>query len=226
MKKYTVLLADADGTILDFSAAEDKALRAACGAMDIAIDDAQAAKYKEINEALWRAFEREEVTQDELRHLRFARFFQWLGIDGDVREMGEQFVAALSLQADEIAGARAFLQAAASRVPVVVVTNGIASVQRSRFAISPLRQYLSGHVISGEVGFAKPDPRMIDRALEIVQAKPGDALMLGDAPSSDIAAAIAAGVDSCWYNPTGRKNPTAHMPTYEVRALDEVLQWL
>lgn len=226
MKKYDLLLADADGTILDFSAAEDKALYAACAAMEIEIDAAQAQQYKQINEALWRAFERREVTQEALKKLRFSQFFDWLGVQRDVDAMADAFVAALSLQTDEIDGARAFMREAAARVPVVIVTNGIASVQRSRFALSPLQQYVSGHVISGELGFAKPDPRMIEAGLAIANVPANRALMLGDAPSSDIAVANAAGVDSCWYNPDGRENPTAHRPTYEVRSLDEVLQWL
>lgn len=226
MKKYGVLLADADGTLLDFSKAEDRALKAACEAMGIAIGQAQAEQYKAINEALWKAFERGEVTQDALRVLRFERFLQALGSDGDAAEMGEHFVRALSLQTDEIDGALAFLRAASARVPVVIVTNGIASVQRSRLSLSPLRAYTAGHVISGELGFAKPDARMIQAALDIVQAAPQDALMLGDSLTSDIAAAHNAGVDSCWFNPQGLPNPGPLAPTYTVAHLREVLQWL
>lgn len=226
MRKYDALLVDADGTILDFAAAEDKALIQACRAMELEIDDAQAAEYKRINEDLWRAFERQEVTQDALRTLRFTRFFDWLGVQRDAAEMAEHYVEGLSQQTDEIEGADAFLREVARRMPIVVVTNGIASVQRSRFAKSPLGAYLNGHVISGEMGFAKPDPRMIGAALDIAAVPAGRALMLGDEPRSDIAAANAAGVDSCWYNPEGRENTTAHEPTYEVRTLAEVLQWL
>ena len=226
MKKYDALLVDADGTILDFAAAEDKALIQACRAMALEIDETQAAEYKRINEDLWRAFERREVTQDALRTLRFTRFFEWLGVERDAAEIAEHYVEGLSQQTDEIEGADAFLRDVAQRMPIVVVTNGIASVQRSRFAKSPLGAYLKGHVISGEMGFAKPDPRMIQAALDIAGVPAGQALMLGDEPRSDIAAANAAGVDSCWYNPEGRDNATGHVPTYEVRTLHEVLQWL
>ena len=115
---------------------------------------------------------------------------------------------------------------AAARVPVIVVTNGIASVQRSRFARTPMSRYFSGCVISGEVGFSKPDPRILFKALEMGGVAAERALMLGDEPTSDIAAARAAGVKSCWFNPTGRRNQAQHTPDFEVRALDEVLAWL
>ncbi len=226
MPKYTVLLADADGTLLDFHAAEGEAFRAVCAEMGIAPDDAKLAAYSRINDALWRAFERKEVTQAEIRVLRFSRFLDELGVERDVDAMAEGYVRALSLQAQEIAGARDFLREAAARVPVIIVTNGIASVQRSRFALSPLRRYVRDYVISGEAGFAKPDPRMIERALELAGVPGARALMLGDEPRSDIAAACAAGVDSCWYNPACRENDTPYKPTHEIRELGEALAWL
>ncbi len=226
MKLYNVLLVDADDTLLDFGLAEENALRAACADMGVSITDAHAARYKEINEALWRAFERREVTQEALRTLRFTRFFGEIGVTADVDAMAEAYIAALSLQAHEIDGAYDFLREAAARVPVIVVTNGIASVQRSRFALSRLKGFLSGHVISGEVGFAKPDPRMIERALSQVAVAGPRPLMLGDSLRSDIAAANAAGIASCWFNPAGHENNTPHTPTHEVRALSEVLEWL
>ena len=226
MPKYTLLLADADGTLLDFAAAEDKALKAAMAAVGVSITEQDASQYAAINQALWRAFERKEVTQPELRVLRFARFFEFLGVHKDAEETAERFTSALSLQADALEGAEAFLREAAARVPVVIVTNGIASVQRSRFGISPMRHHIRGYVISGEVGFAKPDPRMIDRALAIAEVPGARPLMLGDEPLSDIAAALNAGIDSCWFNPSGRENPTPYQPTHEIRELSEVLSWL
>lgn len=227
-KRYDCLLLDADGTIYDFSAAEDKALAAATAAMGLAIDAEQAAAYKRINEALWRAYERREVTQEALRVLRFEQFLEALGMAAthDAQEMADRFVQALGQQTDEIEGARAFMQEASARVPIIIVTNGIGQVQRSRFALSPLSRYMTGQVISGELGVAKPDPRMVHEALAIGGVSADRALMVGDVPASDIAAARAAGVDSCWFNPAGRANTTPHAPTYEVRTLHEVLQWL
>lgn len=226
MKKYSLLLADADGTLLDFEKAETNALRLAAEAMGVQLTDARAARYSEINASLWRRFERGEVSQQALRLLRFSMFLEEIGEALDAERMAEAFTDALSLQADEIAGAREFLREASARVPVVIVTNGIASVQRGRFARSPLSAFVKGFVISGEVGFAKPDPRMITRALEMGGFPANEALMLGDEPRSDIAAANAADVDSCWFNPSGCANATEHVPTYEIRSLSEALAWL
>lgn len=226
MARYDLLLADADGTLLDFEAAEHKALLSACEAVGLTVTEDGAARYKAINQQLWRAFERREVTQEALKVLRFSRFLDELGADADPNGMSDAFVRALSLQTDEIEGAYAFLGEASKRVPVVVVTNGIPFVQRGRFGSSRLSKFLSGYVISGEAGFAKPDPRMIEKAMEGRSMPKARALMLGDEPNSDIAAANAFGIDSCWYNPAGRANETPHRQTFTIQRLSEALQWL
>lgn len=226
MKKYKLLLADNDGTLMDFHAAEGKALHGAAAAMGLSLRSEEEALYRQINAEVWRAYERREVTQEELRLLRFSRFISAMGFSVDAEEMAQAFMDALSKQTDEIDGAFDFISKAAERVPVIMVTNGIASVQRARLAASRMTPYIQGIVISGEIGAAKPDPKMIYAALEMGGASAADALMLGDEPRADIAAANAASVDSCWLNPTDRVNETQHAPTYQVSTLQAVLQWL
>lgn len=226
MPNYNALLVDADNTLLDFEAAEDAAIRETFAAMEVPDDEEMVALYKKINASLWRAFERKEVTQDELRIQRFSRFLSDVKLIRDTGKMAECFVRALSHQAHELAGAHDFLKKASARVPVIVVTNGIPEVQRLRFRLSTLSRYVTDYVISGEMGFAKPDPRMIERGLLLAGVSPNQALMLGDEPRSDIAAACAAGVDGCWFNPTGRANETLYKPTMEIQKLEEALVWL
>ena len=82
------------------------------------------------------------------------------------------------------------MQAVAAHLPVAVVTNGIPKVQHGRMDPSPLRQYLSAFIISGELGVQKPDPRMLYAALEALGGvDKSRALMVGDSLTSDIRAA-------------------------------------
>jgi YjjG family noncanonical pyrimidine nucleotidase len=226
MKKYNLLLLYADDTILDFSKAEEAAFQFACDAMGLTVTKEQFAVYAKLNRRLWLSFSRKEITQEALRVMRFSRFSDAIGVPLDAEQMADHFVEALSRQTQEIDGALEVVKEAAKRVSVVIVTNGIASVQRSRFALSPMGQFVAGMVISGEVGFAKPDPRMIERAVEISGVVDACPLMVGDEPTSDIAVAIAAGIDSCWFNPSGRANETPYRPTYEIKTLSEVMRWL
>lgn len=224
--KYNVLLADNDGTLMDFDASERVALKEAMDRQGVRLDEVREKLYSEINARLWEAFERRETTQAALRVDRFRIFLKEIKSPADAERMSEDFLAALSLRCDEIDGAYDFLREAAARVPVVMITNGISAVQRSRFARSRLMPFFREIVVSEEIGAAKPDPRFIETALARVNADPARALILGDSLTSDIAAANASHVAGCWFNPKGKKNTTAFSPDYEIRTLKEALEWL
>jgi putative hydrolase of the HAD superfamily len=75
----------------------------------------------------------------------------------------------------------------------VVVSNWDVSLRDvlDRTGLAPL---LDGIVISAEVGVAKPDPAIFERALAVAGARPGEALHVGDTPEADVAGALAAGL--------------------------------
>lgn len=223
MKKYGVLLCDADDTIFDFGRAEVAAFREAMRSFDLPQDDAWLLRYSEINKALWKAFERGEVTQPVLRVKRFEQLLYEMRASRDAKALSYAYSEALGRCPAMLAGAEEAVERWSRRVPVVIVTNGVAAVQRGRMERSPVRHYIRGMVISEEVGAAKPDPKMIEEALRMVGCSDkSSALMLGDSLTSDIAGAANAGVDSCWFNPQGKENATAIRPTYEVRSLCQV----
>jgi 2-haloacid dehalogenase len=105
-----------------------------------------------------------------------------------------------------------------------VLTNGLADVQRPRIASSSLAGVVEHIVISEEVGAAKPDPAIFAVALARMGAPdPRDVLLIGDSLSSDIAGGVAAGLDTCWFNPRAMPRGNGPVPTYEIRRLEELL---
>lgn len=223
-RRYDVLLCDADNTIFDFNRAEEIAFAQACDAMGIAANDELLAIYSEINDALWKLFERGGIDQPTLRVRRFEQFLAKIGMDHiDARAMSEAFVTSLGQQAVMIPGAADAVRRWSKIVPVVIVTNGIARVQHGRMDKSEIKGDIAGLVISEEVGAAKPDPRMVLEGMRIAGVSDKSrALMLGDSLTSDIAAAANAGVDACWYNPKGKANAAGLPVRYEIADLDGV----
>lgn len=223
-RRYDVLLCDADDTLFDFKKAEENAFAEICAAASLGDPHALLPAYSCINASLWRLLERGGITQSALRTRRFELFLAEIGRDElDAHQMGLDFADALSRQGVLLPGALDAVRRWSRALPVVVVTNGIARVQHGRMARCEVRRFISGMVISEEVGAAKPDPRMLHIAME--QAGVSDArraLMLGDSLTSDIAAANRAGVDACWFNPQGRENDRGLPVRYEIRSLDEV----
>ncbi len=222
--RYECLLFDADRTILDYDAAEEQALAAALAELGVQATKEHIHAYREINARVWEAYERREISQWELGERRFSELFARCGVKGDAGLFGERYLELLSEGAQLITGARALLGTLHGKVRMVLVTNGIAAVQLSRLGRSDLEEYFDALVISGELDVAKPDPRIFSIALQRAGSPPHErVLMIGDSLSSDILGAVRVGLDSCWLNPRGEENPFPFSPTYEIRALSELL---
>ena len=72
MKSYTTLLFDADGTLLDFKKAQSQALCAVLKMHGISPDDAILQKYAEINDSLWKAYEKGEILRSQIGCLLYT----------------------------------------------------------------------------------------------------------------------------------------------------------
>lgn len=215
--RYDAILIDADDTLFDFRRAEKNAIAEVIEALGVR-DEAAPLVYHRINKACWEAFERGELTQSELRVKRFRDFLDRYAMERDAADVSEAYTHALARQSALLPGALETVRAIAAKLPVAVVTNGLSEVQRGRMAASPLREHISAFIISGEMGFQKPDPRMLFAALEALGGvAPERALMAGDSLTSDVRAANRAGVDACWLNPEGRPLPEGYRARYQIR---------
>ena len=67
-----------------------------------------------------------------------------------------------------------------------------------------LEPYFEAVIVSSEVGWAKPSPRIYAAALRALGVGPDAALMVGDRQQEDVAGAAAAGLRSLLYDPRGR----------------------
>lgn len=220
-----VLLADADGTLFDFHRGEAVAISETFRRFGIADTPENLAVYSRVNHAQWLRLERGETTQERLRVERFEDFLRETGLAGDAHALCDCFVALLGQQRYTLPGAEMFCRRVSARMPIYLVTNGIPEIQRSRFGSCALTPYLSGLVISGEVGHAKPHPAMIFRALELSGCAPGEAVVMGDSVTADIAAANAAGVRSILFT-NGEEPPSDHGATHVARTYGEALDIL
>ena len=57
-----------------------------------------------------------------------------------------------------------------------------------------LLEHVDAVVTSAEVGAAKPDRGIFERALDVARAEPGEAVHVGDSLENDVAGARAAGI--------------------------------
>jgi len=108
-----------------------------------------------------------------------------------------------------------------------MITNGPADVQSAKIDLLDLRAFFDFCLISGEFGFWKPDRQIFLEALELGNAAPELAVMIGDSPDHDMAGAEAAGIPTIWMNRHDLPWPAAiPAPTCIARDLANVRRLL
>lgn len=218
--RYKVILFDNDDTLMDFQAGNRIALNRLMDELGYHDPD-RYDQYEAVNLECWAELEQGRLTQGQLRQERFIRFFERYPVPGDPVRAAERFVTLLGEQSILLPHALDVVREIAAALPVVIVTNGITAVQKSRFARSPLMRYVSDVVISEEVGASKPRPELFLLALSRQGVEPGDALMIGDGVGSDIRGANNAHIDACWLNTNGRALPDGIHAEYEISDIRE-----
>ena len=219
---FRILLSDADGTLFDFHKGEHIAIRETFAAFGIS--ESLVGLYLEANEALWKKLERGQTTQEKLKVDRFRDFLRLANLEGDAQALSDHYIHTLGQQRWPLPYAGVLARRVSERMPMWLVTNGISQIQRSRFGDCLLTPYLSGMVISEEVGASKPDPAMLFEALRLAGGiDPADAVLLGDSVTADIAAANRAGIRSILFT-NGKEPPQNHGATWAVSTLEEACE--
>jgi YjjG family noncanonical pyrimidine nucleotidase len=223
LQRYDWLLLDADGTLFDFEAAAAAALERACDEVLGRFEPEWRPVYEAINSRLWRGLERGDVTADDIRRLRFSRFAEAVGESVDGLMFDDTYRRHLGEQARLLDGAADVVRSLHGRVGMALATNGLADVQRGRLGRSEIGDLFDPIVISEEVGAAKPDPAYFEAAFERMGRPPRDRiLMVGDSLASDMRGGLAAGIDTCWFNPAAQP-PDPEVPVrYDIRSLAEL----
>jgi 2-haloacid dehalogenase len=178
------------------------ALREALRALGLPFSPSTLGRYRRINDAIWAAYRRGEITQPALARERFRRLLGELGAPARLAgRLGALYLDRLSGRGDRRPGCRAALRALRRDYRLGVVTNGIDRVQRSRLRASGLAPFFEVVVTSQSCGYAKPDPRILLVALDALGLRPREALYVGDDLATDGGAAAAAGLPCCWMDP-------------------------
>ena len=177
--------------------------------------------------ALWQKFEGGEVTASTVKRQRFRQFIDACQLPVGVEKLAEAYLQGLSGKAYLLPGVIQTLGSLSGICRMALLTNGFSKTQRSRIAISGIADYFDAIVISEEVGFTKPDPRMFEHAAELLGgiSKP-HTLMIGDSPSSDMQGGSNFGIDTCLIDPDGSLKESTPPPTFRISGIEEIVALL
>ena len=224
MAKYYCILFDADNTLLDFDAAENKALAETLVEYGIEPDAGTVQTYRDINSELWRQLEKGQIRRDKLMGERFTRFLKAINAAGDGAEMNRCYLDHLSSHPDLMTPNVPDVLGELSEVATLaIVTNGFEKVQSRRVAESGIGAYLEDVFVSEKLDSEKPSRRIFDSALRALGVENREhVLVVGDSLTADVKGGQNAGLDTCWYNPNHAENPGKVVPTYEISSLEEL----
>ncbi len=224
--KYSYLLFDADDTLFDFPKASSRAFETLCKTHKIPYTPESYRLYHEINLELWAAFDRGEVTKEFVTHERYVRFLRALDLNRDPAACNRVYLDALGEGVYPLPHAEAVCRELKSRGHrMFIITNAVASVQRSRLRGSVFAEFFQAAFISEEAGAAKPSPAYFDYVRrQLPEMTDENVLVIGDSLSKDIQGANNAGLPCCWFNPAGKPRREGLRVDYEIKDLRTLLE--
>jgi len=224
-KHYPWLWFDADGTLFDYNHAEAIAFKNTFDLLALSYKDDYLNVYQRINRDLWQALEKREITPSVLQTRRFELLVESLQLTISVPVISKIYLEQLVICSELMEGALDVLKSLCRKCHFAIVTNGLQTVQRSRFSHSVIREFITDIIISEEIGVAKPDPAFFEIASSRLGNPPkSDILIIGDSLTSDMQGGVAYGIDTCWFNSASEARLDHLSITYEIQHLRELVK--
>ena len=227
MKKFDLIIFDADHTLFDFQKAEENAIKKLCIDLNIEYSKNILEIYRTINHKYWANLEKGLIKANQINIGRFKEFFEFININRDFVEYSSKYLIYLSQGNYLIKDAYKVLKRLYKNYDLVLLTNGLSIVQNPRFNNSEIKEFFKFMIISEEVGLQKPDKRIFniifDR-LKITDLK--RVLIIGDSLTSDIQGGINAKITTCWYNINNSNNNLNIRPNYVINKLTDIFNIL
>lgn len=121
-----------------------------------------------------------------------------------------------------IEGAEAALRELRRHYRLAMVTNGIPDVQRTKIERASLAEYFDLLIVSGELGYGKPDARIYEETARRLGVAPEACIMVGDNFRRDVIGAQDAGIRGVWIS-IGREQPASDTaPWMTIESLAEL----
>ena len=225
MSKYKYLLWDVDGTLLDFLAAERAAIKSLFLKHGFGeCTDEMISLYSSINVKYWQALERNEITKPQVLIERFKEFFSLMGLPVEKTDaFNKDYQVALGDTIVYKDDSKELLTKLRDKYVCAAITNGTKIAQSRKLERSGFDRIFEKVFISEELGIEKPNKEFFEKAFsELGVRDRSEVLVIGDSLTSDIKGGNNAGVDTCWYNPSGKTNDIGEKVTYEIGNLWDI----
>lgn len=225
LQKYKWLLFDLDNTLVEFHTPSIRSFEDLCAEVQIDFSEQLYKKYKIENNKVWSQYERGTISSIELRAMRFANFFEKIGLRFDPMEAHHLYIQGLIKYSEPLPVVPELLCKLSEAHQLAIITNGLQEAQRPRLSKTGLDQYFAKIIVSDEIGLAKPQTEYFDYTMDhIGHHIKEELLIIGDTLTSDILGGENSGIDTVWYNPRNEDSHSSIKPTYVIEHLTELLR--
>jgi putative hydrolase of the HAD superfamily len=227
MKKYKHLFFDLDRTIWDFDKNSVEVLKDIFTKYNLKEKgipnfDEFYKIYYEINHKLWDKYRIGAIEKDFLSLERFWATLRYFNIDEkeSAYNISQDYVKLSPYKTHLFPDSHEILSYLKQKYTLHIITNGFAEVQTIKINESNLKQYFDKVIISEQTPWKKPNPAIFEYAMNQIDAKAEECIMIGDDIKADIKGAAAVGIDTIWTNLINAISN--YKPTYEVNNLIEI----
>lgn len=219
------MLIDFDDTLVDFVDAEVQAFYTIAQDYLNKATESDLQTFMQVNQAHWEAFQRGELTKEEVLNRRFHAFFAKYNIEVDGPKVDHEFRTALSnAPVKYMPYVLTTLDILKNHYDLYIVTNGVRITQLRRLKQTPFEKIFKAVFISEDTGSQKPMPEFFDYVFEhIGHDRRNDAIIVGDSLTSDIQGGKNAGIRTCWFNVRNKDNDTRIQPDYTIDTFDQLV---
>ncbi|PAE13905.1 L-2-haloalkanoic acid dehalogenase [Niallia circulans] len=107
-----------------------------------------------------------------------------------------------------------------------MITNGFGQFQMDNLKSLQIEKYFDVILVSEWEGIKKPDPRIFNKALNILNVQANEAIIVGDHPENDVLAAKKVGMKGIWKKDLHWRNAEADLIVDDLGELPFIIEKL
>ncbi|WP_417443651.1 YjjG family noncanonical pyrimidine nucleotidase [Joostella sp.] len=182
--------------------------------------------YIPYNFKLWKYYQEDKITKEDLRYKRLKTTFNALKVDvaeDMIFKLSDDYIKNLSTFNHLFIDTIEILDYLSPKYKLHIITNGFAEVQTGKLKNSKIDHYFQVVMNSETAGVKKPNPLIFEIALKEANAKPQNSVMIGDSYEADILGAQNVGMHTLFYKPS---DENINVNTHKISELKQIKNYL